>query len=95
MVSKITIFEPHFEGAQFGPASLPGHEPAVASAAPDADVTAETEVGAQSVRRPLLLIGAMAAAFLLGLRAIRRRMARETDAVEIEERDTDEATLTH
>lgn len=22
MVSKITIFEPHFEGAQFGPASI-------------------------------------------------------------------------
>lgn len=27
MVSKITILEPHFDGAQFGPASIPGDQP--------------------------------------------------------------------
>lgn len=35
MVSKITIFEPHFDGAQFGPASIGSEEPAEAVVAPD------------------------------------------------------------
>lgn len=93
MVSKITIFEPHFDGAQFGPASLPGDDPAVESAVPDAGVNTESETSGSSVGRPLLLIGAMAAGLFLGLRVVRRRMASESDPVEIEEREAEEPLL--
>jgi hypothetical protein len=84
MVSKITLFEPHIEGAQFGPASLHG---------PDADATdpAETTIGSGtetagpsksrlSRARKALLVVPVVAVILGGAVAWRRfRTVRETD----------------
>lgn len=42
MVSKITIFEPHFDGAQFGPASMAGDESDVG---PDEQSSANVDHG--------------------------------------------------
>jgi hypothetical protein len=94
MVSKITVFEPHFDGAQFGPASLPGTEAGVQSAAPDAEMPSESEASGRSVGRPLVLIAAIVAGLFLGLRAVRRRMASETEPVEIDEQEGNKRTVT-
>lgn len=86
MVSKITIFEPHFDGAQFGPASLPTDEPAVGSEAPDADVAIESKSRGRSLGRSVLVIGGIAAGLLIGMKAIRRTRTTEPESVEIQER---------
>lgn len=86
MVSKITIFEPHFDGAQFGPASLSSNEPTVESDAADADVAIESKSRGQSLGLPALVIGGIAAGLFVGLRAIRRSRTTEPEFVEIEER---------
>lgn len=95
MVSKITIFEPHFDGAQFGPASLPGDDAAAESPVRDAGVASDSETSGRSVGRRLFLVGALAAGLFLGLRAVRRQMGRETEPVEIEKQESDAPTLTH
>lgn len=86
MVSKITIFEPHFDGAQFGPASLPTDEPTVGSEAPDADVAVESKSRGRSLGGSVLVIGGIVAGLLIGMRAIRRTWTTEPESVEIEER---------
>jgi len=86
MVSKITIFEPHFDGAQFGPASLSGEEPAVESDDPDADVAVESKSRGRSLSRFALVIGGIAAGLLLGMGAIRRTQTTEPESVDSDER---------
>lgn len=62
MVSKITLFEPHFDGAQFGPASLDapiasaGDEP-TGESAPAA--TSESTASGGKSRRTMALQGAV------------------------------------
>lgn len=93
MVSKITIFEPHFDGAQFGPASLPSDEPAVESDAPDANVAVESEPRGRSLGRSVLVIGGIVAGLLIGMRAIRRARTTEPESVEIEERSANAPSM--
>jgi hypothetical protein len=86
MVSKITIFEPHFDGAQFGPASLPTDEPGVGSETPDADVAVESKSRGRPLGRSVFVIGGIVGGLLIGMRAIRRIRTTEPESVEIEER---------
>ena len=84
MVSKITLFEPHIEGAQFGPASLdtPGDiakvtEPTVGTGS---EVTAESSPSRFPKVRAALLVLPLAAAVLGGAMAWRRfRSGRRLD----------------
>lgn len=87
MVSKITIFEPHFDGAQFGPTSLSSDEPTVESDVPDADVAVDSKSRSQSLGLLVLVIGGIAAGLLIGMRAIRRSRTTEPEFVEIQEPD--------
>lgn len=84
MVTKITIFEPHFDGAQFGPASLGEQD-----RGDTAESTAEThtdshDAGERSRIRSVLLLGGVVAAVLIGSTILRRRRQNRSDTVENE-----------
>ncbi len=88
MVSKITIFEPHFDGAQFGPTSIVGDEPRPEAAA---------DAGVEGSRRrsrmvAMVSFGGLAAVLLVGVMALRRR--RNTDSMPgMEDVDVGERSL--
>lgn len=88
MVSKITFFEPHFDGALFGPATGPSDESAVEADAPDADIAGEVETGRRPLGRTVTVALGIATGLLIGMMAIRRSKARESKAVENEELST-------
>lgn len=50
MVSKITLFEPHFDGAQFGPASIAGPQSSASSTASETDDPDPTKTVGRSLR---------------------------------------------
>lgn len=86
MVSKITIFEGHFDGAQFGPASIGAED--------EADKASDTEaIEERSPRRPggrrMLGIGIVSTTLLAVIVVLRRfrNKSRGDDqlSVEIEE----------
>lgn len=54
MVSKITVFEPHFDGAQFGPTSVEG----LTDSGSDTDETSADEPDESSSRPRTFLKGA-------------------------------------
>ena len=73
MVSKITIFEPHFDGAQFGPASLPNDGDTDERTAPAVEGAAQSS--ARSRGRSILVGGAaLSIALLIGFVAARRAL---------------------
>lgn len=82
MVTKITLFEPHFDGAQFGPTSLPDDIlPGDTATDEDesADPQSETESGTGLGRMRLLAaVGALTAGLLAGAFAVRRLRGRGT-----------------
>lgn len=90
MVSKITIFEPHFDGAQFGPTSIESGE-----SMDDAEAASEDAEDAQgrSLLRIAALFGAIIVGLVVGLRMIRRTEVMDTESVEIEEHAADEMAM--
>jgi hypothetical protein len=82
MVSKITIFEPHFDGAQFGPASISGEKSELDSAEP---VTDEEEGRRGFSPPPTLVIAGIAVGILIGVKALRSRATDESELVTNEE----------
>lgn len=82
MVSKITIFEPHFDGAQFGPTSI-GDEESPAEQAPEE--IAESEPRGRSPGRAMLAVGGITMGLLLGFAALRRARSSESEPLEIED----------
>ena len=83
MVSKITIFEPHFDGAQFGPASLPNDGDTDEPTAPAVEDTAQST--GRSRGRSILVGGAaLSIALLIGFVAARRSLQPAGEAVEDE-----------
>ncbi len=74
MVSKITILEPHFDGAQFGPASL-------GEAEPDEEEEVEAEGGSRA--RPLVAIGVLVLGVLAAVAARRRLGGVDTEEVSL------------
>lgn len=94
MVTKITLFEPHFDGAQFGPTSLPDDLlPGATATDEDASAestgeTAEIESGTGFGRMRLLAaVGAMTVGVLVGAFAVRRLRGRgssEEDTAELD-----------
>lgn len=85
MVSKITIFEPHFDGAQFGPASLESDEPAVETDVTEDETATEVETRGRSLGRSLMGIVGIGAGLMIGIRIIRRTRSKKSESVEIEE----------
>jgi hypothetical protein len=88
MVSKITFFEPHFDGAQFGPATRPSDEPAVEADTPDADIAGEVETRRRPLGRTVTIAVGIATGLLIGMMAIRWSKARDSKPVDIEEAST-------
>jgi hypothetical protein len=85
MVSKVTIFEPHFDGAQFGPASIPGEMVDVDSPGP---ITGEEEreKGPRGVSpRSAVLVGGLVLGILVGVKTLRSRETDESEPVTNEE----------
>lgn len=80
MVSKITIFEPHFDGAQFGPASVGNDHPE------ETTVEEAEETRGRSRGRTILGLGFVSLALLAGVVAARRIRSgtADTESVEIE-----------
>ncbi|MFP4625575.1 MAG: hypothetical protein ACLFNI_03165 [Natronomonas sp.] len=79
MVTKITLFEPHFDGAQFGPTSLPDDlVPGATASDDDSDVdesseTAEPESGSGMSKLGLVLAaGGVTLGMFVGALAVRR-----------------------
>jgi hypothetical protein len=89
MVSKITIFEPHFDDAQFGP-SVMDSETASESTEPDVRTGDAEGSRGPSAGRTVFVLGAVAAGLLAGLAAVRRARRADPESVEIEERTADE-----
>lgn len=87
MVSKITIFEPHFDGARFGPAMVEGDD--------ETETPATEAAEASRTRSPLpgllALVGIVVAIGLLARRRGRSRDAARVD-IEVTEGETAEVT---
>ncbi len=97
MVAKITLFEPHFDGAQIGPATIGMEEKADVADAVESVDKASTDAKSRSFGRPPLQLavglGIVFSVIAAGI-LVRRRRAKPTD----ESRDSDtssgiEATL--
>ena len=87
MVEKITFFEPHFDGAQFGPASMT-REDEPESAAP---VEHAEPAAGRSRAVPLLVAGGLTLGLVLGLLGLRRvRRGEDTVQVELDEAHEEE-----
>lgn len=71
MVSKITIFEPHLDGVQIGPASLDDEQSF------DESGTGRERSDGRSLRRLLIGTGVLAGVLVLGASLVRR--ARRSD----------------
>lgn len=82
MVTKITVFEPHFDGAQFGPASI---GPEVDAREPDTSVANErvedeSENGSTGPRRTVVVLAAaLSLLAVVGALAARRMMGSPSD----------------
>ena len=90
MVSKITIFEPHFDGAQFGPTSIVGDE-----SSPETTGSATADPDVEGSRRgsrllAMVALGGLATVLFVGVMALRRRRStdsmQDVEAVDVEER---------
>ena len=93
MVSKITLIEPHFDGAQFGPASMPGDEAErPESAATEVPIESEEPTGS-SRSRWLLAAGLVTVVAVLAAVASRRRSGEEADDGDAEAEDADEIVI--
>lgn len=86
MVSKITIFEPHFDGAQFGPRSIGSEEPENASIAPDEgqmvssdEEDEESQTAGRSRGRMMLGLGLATFFVFLAVALARRGRMEELD----------------
>lgn len=94
MVSKITIFEPHFDGAQFGPASFEGGESPVEATESDADVPVPEAARKRRRAWPVFAVAGLAVGLFVGMRALQRiRNAdanADLEAVEIDEHPVEE-----
>lgn len=88
MVSKITIFEPHFDGAQFGPSSIGESDV-------DMDSSDETVVASSGWGVPWrkLLAGTVLAGLVLGMFAMRRFQKGRDSAVDAPGQSIDEAGI--
>lgn len=89
MVSKITIFEPHIEGAQIGPASLRPSEdgPAMADAPEENEDMSQEKTSQGSRRRSLgrvVLAAGMLMAAGVAVAALRQFRMKTSGGVEIE-----------
>lgn len=97
MVAKITLFEPHFDGAQIGPATIGTDEKADVADELETVENADSEPKSRSIGRPPLRLavglGIVLSAIAAGI-LVRRRRAKPTD--ESSDSDTSsgiEATL--
>lgn len=92
MVSKITLFEPHFDGAQIGPATLDTAESTPTAEAAHSEEQDRSDVVESSRRLPSVRTGigiaTFASLFLAGFMAYRRFKPSEDT-----EEDTAEATI--
>ena len=88
MVSKITIFEPHFDGAQFGPASIGSDAPDGQEVDPEAEQLTTQSTGPSRLR---LLLGAGGLSFglLLGFLTARRLRTEPMEAIDFEDQPED------
>jgi hypothetical protein len=89
MASKITIVEPHFDDAQFGPSAM-DVESESESTEPDVEAGVAERSRGPSAGRAVFVLGALAAGMLVGLAAVRRARRTDPETVEIEERPVDE-----
>jgi len=88
MVTKITLFEPHFDGAQFGPASIPGGDPGDENDSADREDANQSE--SRSGGRPIKLAGlAILVALIAGIVARRFRSESKPERGEIDDQSTD------
>jgi hypothetical protein len=104
MVSKITLFEPHFDGAQFGPETIGTEDSSETGEPVDSDSTASSSMGLERPSitsrrtriRTLVGVGVILSALMTGLLAWRRFQGRSEDEDEtatdpmIEERHAEE-----
>lgn len=83
MVSKITLFEPHFDGVQLGSPSMERED------SPDEGATSATEEeggsGGRS-RRRTVLVGVLLLALLAGIAVARRARTTEEQTTDVESR---------
>jgi hypothetical protein len=94
MVQKITLFEPHFDGAQFGPSVMGGADDDTEEAAESTDIEvsgdeAEATSGGSRLRRVFTFVVVAGVATAVGRLAFRRFGADESDVLDVED---DEAT---
>jgi hypothetical protein len=98
MVQKITLFEPHFDGAQFGPSVMGGEgediEELVEDAAESTDIEVSGDIeesasGGSRLRRVFTFVVMAGIATAVGRMAFRRFGGDESDTLEFED---DEAT---
>lgn len=91
MAHKITIFEPHFDGAIIGPSTSKTAEETM----PDSDEMAETSVESPtgSRLRPMLGIVGLIASVMISRRVIRRFRSADSDDLEIQLDESSDATV--
>ena len=89
MVSKITIFETHFDGAQFGPTTVGSEESASAAATPTAGERSDQAAG-RSRTRSVLAVGGLLLVAVLGVVAARRIREKDQDRSSTDDRPADE-----
>lgn len=89
MVSKITVFEPHFDNAQFGPFSKGRDEAEHDAEQGSEDGSNGTEQAGSDRRRSLvrsvIAVGAVVALLVAGYLLVRRKRAESVEFVDIEE----------
>lgn len=88
MVDKITIFEPHFDGAQFGPSSMARPETTTS----DDTTTSAESAGGRRLAGMLALVGTVVSLVAVAAVVYRRR---DSHDIEIEEIEPEAATVEH
>ena len=92
MVSKITIFETRFDGAQFGPTTVPGENSAREGVTADRDPAGEASESS-GVQPVVLAVLAAAVALFVGVLAMRLVGTDDEESVESDERSVDVPTV--
>ncbi|MFB6073547.1 MAG: hypothetical protein ABEJ89_00885 [Haloarculaceae archaeon] len=95
MVQKVTIFEPHFDGASFGP-TFGESETTDEAVDEEAVVEAEAESGGFPLGRVVLMLGVSAVATVVARRLARRfgGEASEDEDIDIAGFEESEAPMT-
>lgn len=83
MVSKLTIFEPHFDGAQFGPASIESDVAEPTEMSPDTSAETSDQDGG-SRGRSLLIAGLITTAIVVAVAMKRKASKNKQPTLEVD-----------